>query len=39
VKFKKYIQQGPEKLAEKVLKEVPDQLVSFMQAKNIKPNI
>jgi hypothetical protein len=24
VKFKKYIQQGPEKLAEKVLQEVPD---------------
>jgi Copine len=38
VKFKKYIQQGPQVLAEKVLKEVPDQLVSFMMAKGIKPN-
>lgn len=38
VKFKKYITQGPQKLAEKVLKEVPDQLVAFMQAKNIQPN-
>ncbi len=39
VKFKKYIQQGPQKLAEKVLKEVPDQLVSYMVAKGIQPNI
>lgn len=39
VKFKKYVTQGPAKLAEKVLKEVPDQLVSFMMAKNIQPNI
>lgn len=38
VKFKKYIGQGPAKLAEKVLKEVPDQLVSFMLAKNIQPS-
>jgi len=37
VKFKKYIQYGPQKLAEKVLKEVPDQLVSYMLSKGIKP--
>jgi hypothetical protein len=39
VKFKKFITSGPAKLAEEVLQEVPDQLVSFMLAKNIVPNI
>jgi len=35
VKFKKYQSQGAHVLAEKVLKEVPDQLVSYMQKKGI----
>ena len=35
VKFKKYSSQGAHILAEKVLKEVPDQLVSYMLSKGI----
>jgi len=35
VKFKKYSSQGAHVLAEKVLKEVPDQLVSYMLSKGI----
>ena len=35
VKFKKYSNQGAHVLAEKVLKEVPEQLVGYMQMKNI----
>jgi len=35
VKFKKYSSQGAHVLAEKVLKEVPDQLVSYMMKKGI----
>lgn len=35
VKFKKYSNAGAHVLAEKVLKEVPDQLVSYMQMKGI----
>ncbi|TNV80072.1 hypothetical protein FGO68_gene6821 [Halteria grandinella] len=38
VKFKKYIQQGPERLAEQVLKEVPDQFVNYMMNNRIMPN-
>lgn len=30
VRFKKYIQMGPEVLAEKVLREVPEQFLSYM---------
>ena len=38
VKFKKYAKQGGQKLAEKVLAEVPEQLISYMNYKNLKPN-
>lgn len=37
VKFKKYIQQGPHVLAEKVLGELPQQLVGYMMSHGIKP--
>jgi hypothetical protein len=37
VKYKKYIQKGPEKLAEEVLKEVPDQFVNYMMNNKIYP--
>eukprot|EP00347_Sterkiella_histriomuscorum_P001485 403371854 len=37
VKYKKYAAQGIPKLAEKVLQEVPDQLVNFMVNNGIKP--
>ena len=35
VKFKKYSNKGTHVLAEKVLKEVPDQLLSYMAMKGI----
>jgi Copine len=37
VKFKKYVAQGPAVLAEKVLKEVPDQFVNYMMNNKIMP--
>lgn len=37
VKFKKYADMGAEKLAEKVLEEVPEQLVSYMVMNGIAP--
>ena len=38
VKFKKYSNAGAHVLAEKVLKEVPEQLVAYMQMKGVQPN-
>ena len=37
VKFKKYLAKGVSKLAEEVLCEVPDQLVSYMMNNGIRP--
>jgi hypothetical protein len=37
VRFKKYVSMGPDILAEKVLREVPDQFLTYMQQKGIKP--
>jgi hypothetical protein len=38
VKFNDYQGQGAHVLAEKVLQEVPDQLVSYMMSKGIQPS-
>jgi hypothetical protein len=35
VKFKKYASAGAHVLAEKVLKEVPEQVVDYMQMKGV----
>jgi len=37
VRFKKYVQMGPDVLAEKVLREVPEQFLTYMNMKGFKP--
>jgi hypothetical protein len=37
VRFKKYNQMGPDVLAEKVLREVPEQFLSYVNMMGIKP--
>ena len=37
VRFKKYKQMGADVLAEKALREVPEQFLSYMNMKGIKP--
>jgi hypothetical protein len=37
VRFKKYNQMGPDVLAEKVLREVPEQFMSYVNMMGIKP--
>lgn len=37
VRFKKYIQLGPDGLAEKVLREVPKQFLTYMKQKGVEP--
>ena len=38
VKFQEFASQGPERLAQEVLAEIPDQFVSFMMSQNIMPH-
>ncbi len=38
VRFKRYIQLGPDGLAEKVLREVPKQFLTYMKQKGIEPS-
>jgi hypothetical protein len=38
VKFQEFASQGPERLAQEVLAEIPDQFVSYMMSQNIKPH-
>jgi hypothetical protein len=37
VRFKDYLSSDISVLAEEVLKEMPDQIVNYMQSKGIKP--
>lgn len=37
VRFKKYVSMGSDVLAEKVLREVPEQFLTYMEQKGIKP--
>ena len=38
VPFRKYASKGPEALAQHVLAEVPQQVISYMESQNILPN-